>query len=40
MEWGQGEYCVNERGAKNLLKNRELDKDYQRQLEAILDGLK
>jgi hypothetical protein len=35
-----GNYCLDEQGARNLLKNRELDKDYQTQLEGIIEGLR
>jgi hypothetical protein len=33
-------YCVDARGAKNLLKNRELDKDFVQQHQEIIEGLR
>jgi hypothetical protein len=33
-------YCLDEGNAKNLLKNRELDKGYQEELQTILKHLK
>ena len=33
-------YCLDAQNAKNLLKNRELDKGYQQELREILQGLK
>lgn len=33
-------YCTNGQGAKNLLKNWELDKDYVTQHREIIEGLK
>ncbi len=35
-----GNYCVTAESAKNLLKNRELDKAYQQELLEILKELK
>lgn len=40
VSWGKGAYCMDEHNAKNLLKNRELEKDYIAQLEAIITGMK
>ena len=34
-----GLYCVDEGNAKNLLKNREVDKGYQEELRTIIEGL-
>lgn len=39
QKW-DGNYCVDEDNAKNLLKNRTLDKGYQMELKDILEGLK
>jgi hypothetical protein len=36
----ENQYCFNEENAKNLLKNRELDKDYMEELRKILEELK
>ena len=33
-------YCLDEGGAKNLLKNKALIDDYTKQLEAIIEGLR
>jgi hypothetical protein len=33
-------YCLDEGNAKNLLKNRELDKAYSEELRTILEGLR
>ncbi len=33
-------YCLDEGNAKNLLKNRGLDKGYQEELRNILEGMK
>lgn len=33
-------YCVDRIDAKNLLKNRELDKGYQEEMRKILEGMK
>lgn len=38
--FGQGDYCLDERNAKNILKNKELMDDYTRQLEAIIEGVR
>jgi hypothetical protein len=35
-----GGYCLDEDNAKNLLKNRELDKGYQEEMRRILEGMK
>lgn len=35
----QGNYCLDPENAKNLLKNRELDKGYQEEMREILQGL-
>lgn len=35
-----GMYCVDEGSAKNLLKNRELDKGYQEEMKEILKHLR
>ena len=32
-------YCIDEDNAKNLLKNREIDKAYQEEMSGILEGL-
>lgn len=40
VRFGQGDYCLDERNAKNMLKNKALMDDYTRQLEAILEGLR
>lgn len=42
VEWEkkEGLYCVNPEGAKNLLKNIELMKGYQRELRLILEELR
>ena len=42
VEWapGQYDYCLDPENAKNLLKNRELDKGYQEEMKEILQGLK
>jgi hypothetical protein len=41
VEWGveQGKYYVDETGAKNVLKNRELDKSYQAEVESIFNTM-
>lgn len=33
-------YCLDEDNAKNLLKNREIDKAYSAELMTILEGLR
>lgn len=40
VPWGNGPYCLDEQGAKNLLKNRALDEDYINQLKSIIDSLR
>lgn len=42
VEWapGQDNYCLDPENAKNLLKNRELDKGYMEEMREILKGLK
>lgn len=40
VKWGQGDYCLDERNAKNMLKNKALIDDYTRQLEAIIEGMR
>ncbi len=42
VEWapGQYDYCLDVDNAKNLLKNRELDKGYQEEMRDILNQLK
>ena len=35
-----GFYCLDAENAKNLLKNRELDKGYQEEMKTILQSLK
>jgi hypothetical protein len=41
VEWapGQYDYYLDPENAKNLLKNRELDKGYQEEMKEILQGL-
>lgn len=40
VRFGKGDYCLDEGNAKNMLKNRELERDYIAQLEAIIRGMK
>jgi len=37
---GKGLYCVDAENAKNLLKNRELDKGYKQELKTISEQIK
>jgi len=41
VQWGgeKGRYCVDEEGAKNMLKNRELDKAYQAEVDSAFNEL-
>ena len=42
MRWymSNESYCLDAENAKNLLKNREIDKAYADELKAILEGLR
>lgn len=41
IQWNNsGGYCLDEQGAKNLLKNKALTDDYIRQLENTIEGLR
>lgn len=39
-QWKDGQYCIDEESAKNLLKNRQLDKGYQEEMRKIFESLK
>ena len=42
VEWDHGkyDYCLDEQGAKNFLKNKALQDDREKDLEEIIEGMR